>query len=425
MDLFKISEGKYTIKDSDEIGEGAYSKIYDVKKNIFNNKTAGSSNDKKNKNKKITNDTKKYIVKIHEIKDKREAVNEIEILYKLKKNKNIFKTNLQNIFSNTENKNMKSKYINDFKYLKSKLIKIKDYYIDQEHIYIILKKYDVTLEDFNIMYNKEFNETLPISLIKKIANSLFIGLYELNVSKIIHCDIKPNNILISIDNNKTLTQIIKDINNNKIKKVDLHKFIDIRIIDFNKSQKNKAICKSTCIQTLYYMAPEIILGNHNFNPTIDVWSIGTIIYELLTSHYLFDVFNLNIKYKKNFQNHVSKSDDSSESSSSSHDNYYSSYSGNDMHNLALLYIYKTLLGTNNMVDGKYIESYYSNDHLLGSHIKISNSDFALLENKIFDNVQVTNDKDFYLKMINIFKKIFIYDYSDRLTSEDFLLTFAF
>jgi len=41
------------------------------------------------------------------------------------------------------------------------------------------------------------------------------------------------------------------------------------------------------IQTRYYMAPEIMLG-HKFSETCDVWSVGCMLYELLTGEILFD-----------------------------------------------------------------------------------------------------------------------------------------
>jgi len=62
--------------------------------------------------------------------------------------------------------------------------------------------------------------------------------------------------------------------------------IKIRLSDFGScyeisdSMNNK-------IQTRYYMAPEIIL-NHQFNETCDIWSVGCMVYELLTGEILFD-----------------------------------------------------------------------------------------------------------------------------------------
>ena len=38
---------------------------------------------------------------------------------------------------------------------------------------------------------------------------------------------------------------------------------------------------STCIQTRWYRAPEVILLDHNYNKAIDIWSVGVILFELL------------------------------------------------------------------------------------------------------------------------------------------------
>jgi serine/threonine-protein kinase SRPK3 len=61
---------------------------------------------------------------------------------------------------------------------------------------------------------------------------------------------------------------------------------EIKISDFGNScyNNNKT---SDEIQTRYYRAPEIIL-NCPYNKTIDIWSVGCIIYELLTGDLLFD-----------------------------------------------------------------------------------------------------------------------------------------
>ena len=64
MDLFKISDGKYKFKDQ-KINGGAFSKIYNVDNKI----------NKKNN----------YVVKLHKFKYRKEAINEIDMLLKLKK----------------------------------------------------------------------------------------------------------------------------------------------------------------------------------------------------------------------------------------------------------------------------------------------------------------------------------------------------
>ena len=187
--LNNISNGKYKLIE-DKLTEGAYSKVYGVIRQ--------DSNDK-------------YIVKIQKISDRFEAVNEIKVLKKLKKNKSDYYQKVHSLLNTQDNKTL-SPYLNT-----SKIIDIEDFYSDKDYIYIIFKKYEYTLEDFNILYHKTFKESLPINLINKLVNSLFLGLYELSLSKIIHCDIKPNNIMIT-SSNKKIKELFNLIKKKKMKK---------------------------------------------------------------------------------------------------------------------------------------------------------------------------------------------------------------
>ena len=403
-ELYEISNKKYKINES-IINEGAYARIYDVEK-ISDNKQ-----------------NYKYIAKVQKISDKYEAINEIKLLLKLKKNKENYYIKVKEYFSKLQldlNDDKLKEYLHT-----SKIIEIEDYYTNRDYIFIIFKKYEYTLEEFNIIYNKEFKEVLPISLIKKIINSLFLGLYELNLSNIIHCDIKPNNILITT-NNKNLKTLFKDIKKKKLNKDDLVKFIDILYIDFNISQKCNSICKSTRIQTIYYMAPEIILGNSNFNYTIDFWSIGCIIFELLSAKYLFDIYGYNLKNGNNYEKYEIKKNNSSISESSNSNSYdYDSYYDDNKDNLILLHYYREIFGDNKILTGNKLNDYYINNKLLGT---IENKYFDNLfkfENIIKDNIVYNNNKEFYNKIILLFNNIFIYDYNNRLTIEEYLTNFVF
>jgi serine/threonine protein kinase len=386
MNLEFLSNKKYKLKNDNVINDGAFANIYDIV----------NSNEK----------TKDYIVKLQKKEYKYEAINEIESLLKLQKNK--------------------TKYLNKLKEFnitvdKPKVIELLDYYIDNDYFYLILPKYECTLEYFNILYNKEFNEILPINLIKKITNSLFLSIYQLHYSNLIHCDIKPNNILIDLKY-KNLKQFIKDIKNKKIKKNDLINYIDIVLIDFNKTQKNKSIYKSTNIQILYYMAPEIVLNNKEFNNSIDIWSVGIIIYELIAGRYLFDIYKDNLQNGNNFKNYNlnQKSKITTDYSyTESADSYEKSYK---IEYLSLLYNYKFILGDNTLLYGNDLDIFYSNNLLLGD-INNNKSENNLIP-YITQNIKI-NNTDFLNHIFEILKKIFVYDYNNRLTAEEFLTKYKF
>ena len=101
-----------------------------------------------------------------------------------------------------------------------------------------------------------------VRVVKKIAHSILKCLDGLNKNRIIHCDIKPENILLKQQGHS-----------------------GIKVIDFGSSCfENQTIY--TYIQSRYYRAPEVILGTRYGMP-IDMWSLGCVVAELLTGRPLF------------------------------------------------------------------------------------------------------------------------------------------
>ena len=99
-------------------------------------------------------------------------------------------------------------------------------------------------------------------VVKRYGKELLQGLDYLKKRRIVHADLKPENIM-----------------------VDLHG--SLKIIDFGSSWKEKEIKKIyTYIQSRYYRAPEIPLGL-GVTCAIDIWSFACILYELLTGKPLF------------------------------------------------------------------------------------------------------------------------------------------
>jgi serine/threonine protein kinase len=109
----------------------------------------------------------------------------------------------------------------------------------------------------------ELRDKLSETEAKSIFRQVLEAVNFCHSKGIIHRDIKLENILFS-DENKT----------------------KIKIIDFGVSGLVKSE-RSKC-GTLRYMPPEVITGsNTNSLPSIDVWGLGCILYELLTGEVLF------------------------------------------------------------------------------------------------------------------------------------------
>ena len=151
-----------------------------------------------------------------------------------------------NILSNLDHPNI-VKYFGDCE---------DDYYF---HIIMeYLKGYDlykiITLKKYNGFDEKDMCE---------IIYQLLKALSFIHNQNIVHRDIKPENILFANKNN----------------------YSTLKLIDFGLATNAKK--DKYTVGTPYYMSPEMIDGN--FCPESDIWSVGVIVYLMLTGIYPFDI----------------------------------------------------------------------------------------------------------------------------------------
>ena len=137
------------------------------------------------------------------------------------------------------------------------IINIYDYFFYQEHLCLIFE-----LLNQNLYQSLQHNHLQGISLnsINFIIKQVLEAINQVHSLGIIHCDIKPENILVKI-------KVEKD-------KSD----ISVKLTDFGSSCLKKAGIY-TQVQSLFYRAPEVILGIP-YTEAIDIWSIGLITVEL-------------------------------------------------------------------------------------------------------------------------------------------------
>jgi fused-like protein len=102
----------------------------------------------------------------------------------------------------------------------------------------------------------EADGALPESEVQLIAKQMIAALHYLHSNRIIHRDMKPQNILISPD-----------------KKVKLCDF------GFARAMTQQSLVLTSVKGTPLYMAPELV-QEQPYNHTVDLWSLGVILYEL-------------------------------------------------------------------------------------------------------------------------------------------------
>lgn len=108
-----------------------------------------------------------------------------------------------------------------------------------------------------------FHVKFSLGEIKKVMQQLLNGLYYIHSNKIIHRDMKAANVLI------TKKGILK-----------LADFGLARAISINKNgQPNRYTNR---VVTLWYRPPELLLGERNYGPPVDMWGAGCIMAEMWT-----------------------------------------------------------------------------------------------------------------------------------------------
>ncbi|HNY11056.1 MAG TPA: protein kinase [Candidatus Wallbacteria bacterium] len=137
------------------------------------------------------------------------------------------------------------------------LITTLEYFISDDFVYSIMELIDGI--DLNV-YLEELN-SISLASFKTIAEQIASGLHFFHYHGLLHCDLKPANIMINPDNLKL-------------------KIIDLGLSHF-KFEEN-ILEKNMVAGTKGYMSPEQAAGSKTINPASDIYSVGAICYELLT-----------------------------------------------------------------------------------------------------------------------------------------------
>jgi serine/threonine protein kinase len=135
-------------------------------------------------------------------------------------------------------------------------------FLDPKTFFIVMPRYEMDL--FQFLYNENQNG-IPLNMICTIARTLFKTLNFFSELKIIHGDLKLQNILIERSSELKLS-----------------------ISDFGSAQTSPQENRECFyLTTRPYRAPQIVLGKQ-YDDSIDRWAVGCILFELHTKTTLFN-----------------------------------------------------------------------------------------------------------------------------------------
>lgn len=136
------------------------------------------------------------------------------------------------------------------------------FFFDKEHICLNFELLDQSVSDF---LEDRGHRAVTVEELSPVVHQVATALLHLSTLRIIHADLKPDNIMIANRHQQPLR---------------------VKLIDFGLACLVSAVEPGICLQTIWYRAPEIIL-HIPFNEAIDMWSLGLIAAELATGYPLY------------------------------------------------------------------------------------------------------------------------------------------
>lgn len=122
------------------------------------------------------------------------------------------------------------------------------------------------------------NSFIDPYLAARIFHYLAKGLAAAHHANVVHRDLKPTNIMIG--GGYSLSEI-------KITDFGIAKMADEELIDAAEGGESTMTTSQTAVGALPYMAPEAIERPREVGPPADVWSIGAMIFQLVTGQLPF------------------------------------------------------------------------------------------------------------------------------------------
>ncbi|GIX62103.1 cyclin-dependent kinase 2-like protein [Babesia caballi] len=202
------------------------------------------------------------------------------------------------------------------------VIKLNRVYIGDCRVYLSFPRIDGgNLRQF---LEKHYPQGMPLNEVRVIAKQLINAVAHIHSKCIIHRDIKPENILVQTEEvpescvpdvmypkegTRTGPEIIGGNNGGAtdlpcngvrdakptIKRVmitdfglsRIHKSVDVPLF-YGDDTKMMNSPMSPEVVTLCYRPPELLLGDFHYSFSVDMWSLGCVIFELLTGKPIFE-----------------------------------------------------------------------------------------------------------------------------------------
>ena len=157
-------------------------------------------------------------------------------------------------------------------------VNLECYFFYQNHLCLVFELLGCNL--YEVLKKRQFRG-LPLGEVKSIIKQSLVGMKRLSELGIVHCDVKPENILL-VDSKHPEQNSKDDMSVDCHAEAGSHRpkgtTIQIKIIDFG-SASFEGQTSHTYIQSRFYRSPEVLVGLP-YDAAIDMWSLGCVAAEL-------------------------------------------------------------------------------------------------------------------------------------------------
>jgi dual specificity protein kinase YAK1 len=177
------------------------------------------------------------------------------------------------------------------------LVNLECYFFYRSHLCLVFEQLSLNL--YEVLKQRQFRG-LPLSVVRSIVHQVMVGLKDLSSKNVVHCDMKPENVLLmsdvdakhvidsGIQKNRRLRGLhdTKESPESDTGSVHPERSVranaatspKIKLIDFG-SACFEGYSSHTYIQSRFYRSPEVLVGLP-YDSGIDLWSMGCVAAEL-------------------------------------------------------------------------------------------------------------------------------------------------
>ncbi|KAI0642474.1 kinase-like protein [Trametes meyenii] len=159
------------------------------------------------------------------------------------------------------------------------IVALKEVILEDKSIYMVFEYAEHDFLQVIHHHHQTLRSSMTQPVLKSLTYQLLNGLQYLHEAQIIHRDLKPANILI------TSSGVVK--------------IGDLGLARLMHQPLQPLFAGDKVVVTIWYRAPELLLGAKHYNKAVDIWAVGCVMAELASLRPIFKGEEAKLDSKKN------------------------------------------------------------------------------------------------------------------------------